>query len=151
MRSGRSPQPVADSILMSSTGGPTALFSESDLLEALRACYTSTPSFRRPLDIVELGLVESIHLEADFEAPGAGIPGVPQKHRLTLTLLATSDDEDAQSQLHAQIANRLAGLPELSHTSIVFAESPRWTPARLAPEARRLLQLNFPILNNRVR
>jgi metal-sulfur cluster biosynthetic enzyme len=124
------------------------MLTEANIREALRACYSST-SDKRTLNIVDLGLIESIALAIDREAPGAGIPGVPTKHRLTLTLISPSDDEDAQAQLSAQIANCLAGLPELSRTHISFAASPRWTPARITPEGRRLLQLDFPILNNR--
>jgi len=127
------------------------MLSEADILDALRACYTRANPYARPIDIVDLGLIESISLSPDPDAPGTGIPGVPQKIRLTLTLIPPSPDEDAQAQLHAQIANRLAGLPNLSHTQIRFIETPIWTAARIAPEARRVLQLDFPILNNRLR
>ena len=53
--------------------------------------------------------------------------------------------------LAAQVANCLAGLQEVSGTSVVFADTPAWTAARISPAGRKLLQLDFPILNNRVR
>ena len=130
------------------------MLTEANIYEALRDCYDASHPFQRPLNIVDLGLVESITLAVDPDAPGAGIPGVPVKHRLSLTLIPPGDNEDAQSILRAQIANRLAGLPELSQAKIEFAQTPGWTPARISPEGRRLLQLDaspFNIVNNRVR
>jgi metal-sulfur cluster biosynthetic enzyme len=118
------------------------MLTEADIYEALRACYDASHPYQRPVNIVDLGLVEAVELAVDGEAPGAGIPGVPVKHRLTLTLIPASGNADAQTQLGAQIANRLAGLPELSRTAIRFAAEPRWTPGRLTPAGRRLLQLD---------
>ena len=126
------------------------MLSESDLRDALRACYTSIPLIHRPIDIIDLGLIEHITLTLDPEAPGANIPGVPPRQTLTLILIPPTSDPDAQAQLQAQIANRLAGLPQLSRVHIHFAAAPAWTLARLAPQARRLLNLDFPILNNKL-
>jgi metal-sulfur cluster biosynthetic enzyme len=125
------------------------MFTPDDITEALRACYASAPGHTQPINIVDLGLVESVALAPDPEAPGANIAGIPPRHALTLTLILASPDEDTQAQLSAQIANRLAGLPELSRFTILFAASPTWTPTRISPAGRRLLQLDFPILNNR--
>ena len=130
------------------------MLTENDIRNALRACYDTANVYRRPVNIVDLGLVEQIVLSVDAEAPGAGIAGVPVRHRLALTLVASSDDEDAQAMLAAQIANRMAGLPEISKTAIRFSDSVAWTEARITPEGWHLLRLNsaaFPILNNRVR
>jgi len=126
------------------------MLTDPDIREALRACYATPPNHRLAINIVDLGLVESITLTPDLEAPGANIPGVPQKSSLTLTVLTLSANEDAEAQLQAQIANRLAGLPELSAAKILFTRDPVWTQDRIAPAARRLLQLDFPILNNRM-
>jgi metal-sulfur cluster biosynthetic enzyme len=128
------------------------MLSEGDILEALRACYDTRNPYERPVNVVDLGLVESIALILDLDAPGAGIAGVPRKQRLFLTLIASSADEDARMQLAAQIVNRLAGVEELSGTAIRFAETPVWTPARITPQGRALLKLDavhFPIINNR--
>ena len=128
------------------------MLSEDDIRDALRACYDTQNPYGRPVNVVDLGLVESIALTPDLDAPGAGIEGVPQKQRLLLTLIPSSPEEDAQTQLAAQIANRLAGIEELSGTAIRFAATPVWTPARISPQGRALLNLDaahFPILNNR--
>lgn len=126
------------------------MLSEDNLRDALRACFDP----QLGLNIVDLGLVHSIDLALDPDAPGAGIPGVPPRQRLSLTLLHASDDEGYQAQLAAVVGNRLAGLPEPSHATIVFSNAPQWSPSFITPEGRRALKLDqpqFTILNNRVR
>lgn len=126
------------------------MLSEDHLREALRACFDP----QLGLNIVDLGLVHRIDLALDLDAPGAGIPGVPPRQGLRLTLLPASADEAYQSQLRALVANRLAGLPGLSHASVVLADHPTWSPSRITPAGRSALNLDqphFPILNNRVR
>ncbi len=127
------------------------MFTVDQVRDALRDCYDTANPYRKPVNIVDLGLVESISLVLDDEAPGAGVPGVPAKYRLRLTLIAATADEDAKALLGAQIQNRLAGLPQLSGTVLHFAESPVWTPSRITAAGRHLLKLDsaFPILNNR--
>ena len=127
------------------------MFTEDQVRHALRDCYDTANPYGQPVNIVDLGLVEEISLVLDDEAPGAGIAGVPAKYRLSLTLVACTADEDARTLLGAQVANRLAGLPELSGASIHFADAPAWTPARISATGRHLLKLDraFPILNNR--
>jgi len=131
------------------------MLTEHEIREALRACFDASNPFKRPLNIVDLGLVESITLDNDNDAPGAGIPGVPTRQTLALTLIPTSSDEshdDANAILVAQIQNRLAGLPELSRTSVQLLDTPTWTPSRISPKLRKTLKLDppaFPILNNR--
>ena len=124
------------------------MLNEEDIRDALRACYDPAGPYRQALNIVDLGLIERIVLAPDPDAPGAGIPGVPPRQALALTLISATADSDAQVQLEAQIANRLAGLPELSRADIRFAASTPWTPARISREGRRILNLDFPILNN---
>jgi metal-sulfur cluster biosynthetic enzyme len=126
------------------------MLTEADILEALRACYAPAPP-SGSLNIVELGLVEAIALAPDMDAPGAGIPGVPPKQFLRLTLVRPAGDEDVQIQLHAQVVNRLAGLPELSRVVVGFHSDAVWTSDRVTPAGRRVLALDFPILNNRLR
>lgn len=126
------------------------MLTQEHLREALRVCFDPQIA----LNIVDLGLVQSIQLLPDDEAPGAGIAGVPERQRLNLTLLATADDEAYQAQLLALVHNRLAGLPELSRATILIAAEPRWSPSLISPAGRSALNLDqpqFPILNNRLR
>jgi metal-sulfur cluster biosynthetic enzyme len=105
---------------------------------ALRDCYD--PAI--PCNIIDLGLLQNIAIQPDLEAPGTGIPGVPQKHRVAVTLIPTSPDEAAEAQLSAQIANRLAGLESVSHTDVTMLRTPPWTPQDITPEGRKTLGLD---------
>jgi metal-sulfur cluster biosynthetic enzyme len=93
---------------------------DDDLLRALRDCYD--PILKR--NIVDLGLVRTATLSVDREAPGASIPGVGPRYIAHITIVAPSADETAVVQLHAQIENRLAGLPEISRTKITLLPTP---------------------------
>jgi metal-sulfur cluster biosynthetic enzyme len=111
---------------------------ESLVQAALRDCYDPT----LPCNIVDLGLIHRIALTPDPEAPGATIPGVPQKFHATITLTPTTRDEAAEAQLSAQIQNRLAGLEQIIHTEVILLDHPAWTPHRITPAGRRTLGLD---------
>lgn len=89
---------------------------DSDLLHALRDCYD--PILRR--NIVELKRVQSATLVPDNEAPGAGIPGVPQRFIARLVLLAPGADDAANAQFQAQVENRLLGIEAISRVEITL-------------------------------
>lgn len=114
------------------------MLSESEILSALRDCYD--PAI--PCNIVDLGLVQNITLAADPEAPGSGIPGVPQKHRVHVDLILTQPTEESAAQLTAQIENRLAGLEEVSQTTVTVLDSPAWSPQHITSAGRRTLGLD---------
>jgi metal-sulfur cluster biosynthetic enzyme len=114
------------------------MLTESDILTALRDCYDPI----LPCNIVDLGLIQSIAITPDREAPGSNIPGVPQKHRIEIAVTPTQSDEASNSQLSAQIANRLAGIEAVSHTTINLLDKPAWTPLNITPTGRRILGLD---------
>lgn len=114
------------------------MLTEDDILAALRDCYD--PAL--PCNIVDLGLVQKIVITPDADAPGAGIPGVPQKHRVQVEIILTSPTEEAAAQLSAQIANRLAGIEQVGHTSVTVLDSPMWSPTRITSTGRRILGLD---------
>lgn len=116
----------------------SVMLTESDILRALRDCYD--PNL--PCNIVDLGLVRSVSVAPDPHAPGAGISGVPQKHRIHVEFSLTNPTEEAEAQLTAQIRNRLAGVEEAGETSVVFVREPAWTPQRITPAGRRILGLD---------
>ena len=111
---------------------------ETDVLDALRNCYDP----ELPCNIVDLGLVEAIAIIPDPDAPGATIPGVPEKYLVRIRLLPRTDNEAIQAQLSAQIANRFGGLPTVSHAQITVLDHDRWSPLRITPAGRRTLGLD---------
>jgi metal-sulfur cluster biosynthetic enzyme len=113
------------------------MLTEADIRNALRDCYDPT----LPCNIVDLGLLRAITITPDPNAPGTNIPGVPQKHRIQITLTLTNPTDDTEAQLRAQITNRLAGLQTVSQTTVTFAHNPPWTPQQITPEGRRTLGL----------
>jgi len=114
------------------------MLTKDEIRNALRDCYDPEIS----CNIVDLGLVQSIIIEPDHEAPGAGIPGVPQKHRIVVSLTSTNPNEAAESQLSAQVANRLAGIETVSRTTVTVLRTPSWSPQDITPEGRRTLGLD---------
>jgi metal-sulfur cluster biosynthetic enzyme len=114
------------------------MLTESDILTALRDCYDPV----LPCNIVDLGLIRSITITPDLEAPGSNIPGVPQKHRIQIQLTPANPTEDANAQLQAQITNRLAGIETVSHTTITLLDEPTWTPLNITPPGRKILGLD---------
>src|ERR1700733_10433355 len=114
------------------------MLTESDILKALRDCYDPV----LPCNIVDLGLIHTLTITRDLEAPGTNIPGVPQKHIIKIALTPTQTDESSQAQLVAQITHRLAGLETVSRSNIVLLETPIWTPLNITPAGRKTLALD---------
>jgi metal-sulfur cluster biosynthetic enzyme len=120
-----------------------SVLTEADILVALRDCYS--PGI--PLNIVDLGLVYSIAIAPDPDAPGSGIAGVPPRHRVSvaLTLDQIADPSDSQdTPLIAQIQNRLAAFETISRTEVTLLHEPAWNPGRITPEGRARLGNRLP-------
>jgi metal-sulfur cluster biosynthetic enzyme len=101
---------------------------EADILAALRDCYDPEV----PCNIVDLGLVYAVAIAPDPDAPGAGIPGVPPRHRVHISLTLTSPGCPAHTQIVAQIET-------ISRTEVALVWQPPWTPQRISPEGRKRL------------
>jgi metal-sulfur cluster biosynthetic enzyme len=114
------------------------MLTESDILSALRDCYDPV----LPCNIVDLGLIHSIRVTSDPEAPGTNIPGVPPKHQIQIELTPTQSDEASTAQLQAQISNRLAGLETVSRTTVTLLSNPPWSPLNITPAGRKTLGLD---------
>lgn len=114
------------------------MLTESDILTALRACYDPT----LPCNIVDLGLIRKVGVTPDPNAPGAGIPGVPQKHRIQIELVLSHPNEQTEAQMTEQIRNRLAGMEEAGETTVIIIPQPVWTPQQITPAGRRILGLD---------
>jgi metal-sulfur cluster biosynthetic enzyme len=92
-------------------------FTDADLLQALQECFV--PALRR--DVVAAGLVRSAKLQRDADAPGAGIPGVPERFIAQIGLWAPGSEEAINAQLRASVENRLLGLPAISRVEVVIS------------------------------
>ena len=114
------------------------MLTESEIVTALRDCYDP----ELPCNVVDLGLVRAVTITPDRDAPGAGIPGVPQKHHVHIDLILTNPSEAAEAQTRAQIANRLAGIEAVSRTTITILSTPAWTPGNITPAGRKTLGLD---------
>ena len=114
------------------------MLTEAKILTALRDCYDP----ELPCNIVDLGLVRAIAITPDRDAPGSGIPGVPEKHHVQIDIILTHPGEDADAQLRAQIANRLAGLETVSQTTVTIQTEPLWSPVHITSAGRRILGLD---------
>jgi hypothetical protein len=93
---------------------------DPDLLNALRDCYEPGPARR---NVVDAGLIKSATLAIDTEAPGHNIPGVSPRYVATILLFAPTADEVANTQLIAQIENRLLGLQPISRVKLTLLPS----------------------------
>jgi metal-sulfur cluster biosynthetic enzyme len=114
------------------------MLTESDILTALRDCYDPV----LPCNIVDLGLIRSIQIELDPDAPSTNIPGVPPKHLIHIELTPTQTGEGPNAQLQAQIINRFAGLETVSRTTVTLLDAPIWTPINITPTGRKTLGLD---------
>jgi metal-sulfur cluster biosynthetic enzyme len=102
------------------------MLSEQDILTTLRDCFD--PAL--PCNIVDLGLVRNLQITPDPEAPGAGIPGVPQKHLIQIELALINSTDEVAAQLTAQVRNRLAGLEERA--------APPSSPSTIPPGSQQI-------------
>jgi metal-sulfur cluster biosynthetic enzyme len=110
-------------------------FTEQDVLAALRDVYDP----ELPVNIVDLGLVYRVDVEVDSNAPGAGIPGVPPRHRVAIDVTMTSQGCPSHELILEKVKNRLAGVREISATSVNLVWEPAWGPQRISAEARKQL------------
>jgi metal-sulfur cluster biosynthetic enzyme len=103
---------------------------EAEIRNALKDVYDPEV----PVNIVDLGLVYRVQVEPDSEAPGM----VP-KQKVSIDLTLTSPGCPSHKQITEQIHNRLAGFQELSESQVNLVWEPKWSPARISPEAKKNL------------
>jgi metal-sulfur cluster biosynthetic enzyme len=113
---------------------------EADIRAALRDCYD--PGIA--CNIVDLGLVHSIAIAPDPEAPGAGIPGVPPRHSVSIALTLATLIDPENTSLIAQIENRLAAFETISRTEVILLRTPAWNPGLISATGRALLANHLP-------
>ncbi len=103
---------------------------EQDIRNALRDVYDP----ELPVNIVDLGLVYRVEVGPDPDAPGM----VP-KQKVSIDLTLTTPGCPSHAQITEQIRNRLAGFQELSESQVNLVWEPKWSPARISPEAQKQL------------
>ena len=108
---------------------------ELQIVEALRDVYD--PDIRA--NIVDLGLVYSVAIAPDPDAPGSGIPGVPPRFRVTVRLVLPYPGSESEAQIIAVIQNRLAAFRAISGTQVQVLTAPGWSAERVSPELRQRL------------
>ena len=113
----------------------TTTLTEEVVREALRDCYDPEV----PCNIVDLGLVYRVEVAPDPDAPGAGIVGVPPRHRVRIELTLTSKGCPAHSQIIAQIEGRLSAFETISGATVDLVWEPAWSPQRISTEGRKAL------------
>jgi metal-sulfur cluster biosynthetic enzyme len=111
---------------------------EEDVRAALRDCYDPEV----PCNIVDLGLVYRVGVTPDPDAPGAGIVGVPPRHRVRIELTLTSKGCPAHTQIIAQIEGRLSAFETISATTVDLVWEPAWSPQRISAEGRKTLGID---------
>ena len=103
---------------------------EEDVRNALRD--VNDPEL--PVNIVDLGLVYTVDVEPDLDAPGM-LP----RQRVHVTMSMTTQGCPAHGIILEQVRNRLAGMQEISESQVDLVWEPAWTPDRISPEAQRKL------------
>ncbi len=106
------------------------VLTEEDIRGALRDVYDP----EMPVNIVDLGLVYGVALTPDLDAPG-----MVARQKVVVELTLTSPGCPSHVQITEQIRNRLAGFQEISQSQVNLVWEPKWSPARISPEAQQKL------------
>ena len=100
---------------------------EEDVLMALRDCYDP----ELPVNIVDLGLIYSVKVTPDPNSKRA-FP----RQCVEIDITMTSQGCPSHETIIERVQNRLAGVPDISHTSVNLVWEPKWTPDRISLKAR---------------
>lgn len=103
---------------------------QEDLLTAMRDI--NDPEL--PVNIVDLGLVYRVDLDADPDAPG-----LMPRQKVSIDMSMTTQACPAHAMILEQVRNRLAGIQGLSQIEVNLVWEPAWTPDRISPEAQKKL------------
>jgi metal-sulfur cluster biosynthetic enzyme len=109
------------------------MLTEDDVREALRVCYDPELA----VNIVDLGLVYGITVAQDHDAPG-----FEPRYDVAVTMTMRAPSDDREAMLIGQVKNRLAGMQEVSHSSVDLVWEPPWTAERMSAAARQQLGLD---------
>jgi metal-sulfur cluster biosynthetic enzyme len=105
---------------------------EEDVLAALRDVYDP----ELPVNIVDLGLVYRVTV-----APDPNAPGMVPRQSVEIDITMTSKGCPSHERIIEQVQNRLAGVREISTTTVNLVWEPAWGPQRISMAARQQLGL----------
>jgi metal-sulfur cluster biosynthetic enzyme len=105
------------------------MVTQEEVLNALKQCYD--PEI--PVNIVDLGLIYNVRLEAAAEEHDA------EKQDVSVDLTLTSQGCPSHVMIGDQVKARLEQLPGIRNASVNVVWTPPWTPERLSPDARKQL------------
>jgi metal-sulfur cluster biosynthetic enzyme len=100
---------------------------EARVWQELRECYD--PEI--PVNIVDLGLVYTMNLEALAEGG----------HRVQVLMTVTSPACGMSEILREEAEARIRKLPDVREVEVAVTFDPPWTPERMTEDARMLLNL----------
>jgi metal-sulfur cluster biosynthetic enzyme len=98
------------------------MITQEDVYEVLRECYD--PEI--PVDIVELGLVYGVEVEANS---------------VNVIMTLTSPGCQMSSMIRENIEDKLLGLPDCEQATVEIVWDPPWTPHMMSEAARKKLDL----------
>jgi metal-sulfur cluster biosynthetic enzyme len=115
---------------------------EQDVLSALKSCYD--PEI--PVNIVDLGLIYTVH----FEAVPAGTNPIgtnndqaeETKQDVAIDMTLTAQGCPEHVNISAQVKSRIEQLPGIRNVNVNVVWTPPWTPERLSPDARKQLGID---------
>ncbi len=99
------------------------MITQEDVYEVLRECYD--PEI--PVDIVELGLVYGVEVEANS---------------VNVIMTLTSPGCQMSSMIRENIEDKLLGLPDCEQANVEIVWDPPWTPHMMSEAARKKLDLD---------
>ena len=92
------------------------------------------------MNIVDLGLIRTIQVTRDEDAPGYEPRFLVH---ITMTMRAPNDEREAL--MLGQVHNRLAGMREVSRSTIDIVWEPAWSADQMSDAARQQLGLDRPV------
>lgn len=114
------------------TMGPHGLHvsapNKDEILKVLKECYD--PEI--PVNIVDLGLIYKLDVATDGKVD------------LEMTLTAVGCP--VAGWMQEQVSEKIRGVPGVSDVSVAIVFEPPWSPAKLTPDGKDVLQaMGFPV------
>lgn len=101
---------------------------KEDVLKALKECYD--PEI--PVNIVDLGLIYRLDIDP--------------KGKVDVEMTLTAVGCPVSGWMQETVADKIRSLPGVTEASVAIVFEPPWSPTKLTPEGKDLLQaMGFPV------